>query len=127
MLQLGMMCFVKYEKVDLAHSDETVKKALMEDFCSADDDFVFIEMLVPGRLVPQVSTHGSCQTCNFMVQITIEDRSLLKGQCDGIDLAQVSEAHAPAMERKAYDKEGYARRFASLPVFKFLIKNVSKK
>ena len=67
MLELGMVRLVKNQEVYLVHGDKRVGKALMQYLCRADDDLVLLEMVEPDVFGPEVGSHGTAESCNFMV------------------------------------------------------------
>lgn len=86
MALFGVMGFVENEQVDLIDVDERVHQALAQDISRADNDHVFLKMLLPCLLGPKLALHRSAEAIDFVVQIGLEHSELLEHQGDRVDL-----------------------------------------
>lgn len=80
-------------------------ETLVEDFCGADYDHVFIEVLFPGKFVPEIASHLSTKALNTVIKVAFQDCVLLKYQCDRIDLLYFSILRSRMKTRLTRKKE----------------------
>ena len=86
MILLGMMRFVKDQEVDLVERDEGMHETLIQNLGGADYHHVIFEKLLPNRFRPKITSHFAAKALDLLVQITLQDRKLLKDQRYTIDL-----------------------------------------
>lgn len=63
------MSFVKDQKIDLLYLQKPVEKALVQDLSRTDQYHVFLEMGVPGLLVPVVYAHAAVEQPNALIDV----------------------------------------------------------
>lgn len=62
-----MMCLVKDKKINLIHRDERMHEALMQYFCSTNNDHVVSKDLVPCFFHPEIATHFTTEAFDLLV------------------------------------------------------------
>lgn len=67
MVLLRMMSLVKYQQVNLVHSNESIEQALVQYLRSANNDHVLLKVILPRLLVPQVRTHGAVEMSHALI------------------------------------------------------------
>lgn len=84
-------------------------KTVAQDFGSANNDHIFLNVFVPYSLVPQVNTHVSAEHIHGLIQISLQNMVLLENELDRVN-----------------QKEGDSLSHFVRPILKFLGENVSQ-
>ena len=80
MILFCVMRLIEDEKIDLLECYERMEQTLIENFCCANNDHIFLEVFLPNFLVPEIAAHLAAESFDLLIKIALKDRKLLKDQ-----------------------------------------------
>jgi hypothetical protein len=120
---LRVVSFIEDQNIDLAHLNEAIEQALIEDLSCADDYHVFGKVIVPDLLVPEVWSHRTENVCHILVEIILQHRRLLKYKSYAVSLVLVSIGPFRGSQ-STYQEKGNPRSLAICTVYQLLLQDV---